>query len=390
MLSLSWYGQETVTGSGAPASCKIPAPRRGYAMQTTIEAIKGALMRKRRKRKPRQELLSTGSTALNLACSDRHDGAYVKGHYYYFVGDSQSGKTWLALSSFAELCRNPAFDDYQLVYDNAEDGALMDMRRFFGDKVADRLVPPAYDEEGRPVFSDTAESFYYHVADAAARGPCFYVLDSMDALQTCDDKAKFEEHKKAWEEGKEAKGSYGMAKAKINSTHLREALRACRDTGSILIIISQTRDNVGFGFETRTRGGGRALTFYATLEIWTSVVGKITKTVNGKKRQLGVRVEARVKKNRVSGKDRMVEIPIYHSFGIDDVGACVDYLIDEKRWKKKGQTIVADDFDFQGSRDKLIRHIEENDLETDLHDIMGTVWREIEEACAIQRKRRYE
>ncbi len=337
----------------------------------------------------RPALLSTGSTLLNLACSDKPNGAYMKGHYYFFVGDSQSGKTWLALSSFAEACRCGDFNDYRLIYDNAEDGALMDLARFFGKKVAARLEPPAK-RKGEPVFSDTVESFYYHLHKAMQQGPCFYVLDSMDALQTNDDIEKFEEKKKAWEEGKETSGSYGMSKAKINSTHIREALRLLRDTGSILIIISQTRDNVGFGFEKKTRAGGHALRFYATLEIWTSVTGKLHKTVRKKKRQLGITAEARVKKNRVSGKDRSVEIPIYHTYGIDDVGSCIDYLVSEGHWKKSGAKIDAADLELNGSREWLINQVEEQGLEDELRDIVGDVWREIEEACSIQRKPRYE
>lgn len=346
-------------------------------------------MTKTKKRK-RAHRLSTGSTLLNLACSDTANGAYEKGHYYYYVGDSQSGKTWLALSAFAEACRDPQFDDYQLVYDNAENGALMDLRKFFGSRVVKRLQPPRHDENGDPSFSDTVESFYYNFTDVCSRGPCFYVLDSMDALQTYDDIDKFSEQKKAWEEGKDTAGSYGMSKAKRNSENLREATRLCTVTGSILVIISQTRDNVGFGFEKKTRGGGRALTFYATLEIWTSLREKIHKTVLGKKRQIGVTVEARIKKNRVSGKDRVVEIPIYHSFGIDDIGSCVDYLVSEGRWKKGKNTIQAVDFDFSGTRDKVIHYVEDNELEADLRDIVGGVWREIEEKCVVHRKQRYE
>jgi hypothetical protein len=63
----------------------------------------------RRSRPTGEGALSTGSTLLNLACSDRPDAGYFKGAYYYLVGDSQAGKTWLLLSCFAEACRNPQF-----------------------------------------------------------------------------------------------------------------------------------------------------------------------------------------------------------------------------------------------------------------------------------------
>jgi len=369
----------------------VGCPSSSFGKLMNIDDMKEALMGRKKTKKVQKELLSTGSTLLNLACSDNPHGAFFPGHYYFFVGDSTSGKTWLALSAFAEACQDPAFDDYQLIYDNAEDGALMNMSRFFGKKVADRLEAPARDSSSADVFSDTVESFYFHFADAIARGPCIYILDSMDALQTGDDIEKFSEQKSDWEKGKDdGAGSFGMSKAKLNSVNIREAIRGCRETQSILIIISQTRDNVGFGFEKKTRAGGRALKFYATLEIWTSVKGKITRTIRKKKRQLGIYAIAQVKKNRVSGKDRSVEIPIYHSYGVDDVGACIDYLVDEQHWKKSKNSIVADDFDMTASRDALIAHIEENELEAELADIVGDVWKEIEAACALKRKKRYE
>jgi hypothetical protein len=284
---------------------------------------------------------------------------------------------------------NPQFENYRLIYDNAEDGALMDLARYFGAAVAQRLEPPKT-KDGVDIFSETTEAFYYNVNDALEGDqPFIYVLDSMDALQTLEDIEKFGEQKKAWEDGKETTGTYGMAKAKQNSTQIRGVVSGLRRTGSILVIISQTRDNIGFGFEKKTRAGGRALKFYATLEIWTSVTGQISKTVRKKKRQQGITAQVHIKKNRVSGKDRKVEVPIFHSYGIDDVGSCVDYLLEEEHWQKRGQKVSAGDLDFVGTRDALIAHIEQNGLEDEVRDITGTVWREIEEACAVKRKKRY-
>lgn len=354
------------------------------------EKLKGILMGKRKRNKPgNNPVLSTGSTLLNLGCSDQVTGAYSPGHYYYYVGDSMSGKTWLSLSAFAEACLNPAFDDYQLVYDNPEQGALMDLGKYFGKAVKDRLTPPRVTKDGIR-HSQTVEEFYYNHSRAVKRGPCIYVIDSMDALQSDDDIAKFEEQMEAFEQGKEVSGSYGVSKAKINSSNMREAVRLLNTNGSILIVISQTRDNLGFGFAKKTRAGGRSLRFYSTLEIWTSVKESKTKTVRKKKRQIGVTVAAQVKKNRVSGKDRTVDIPIYHSHGIDDVGSCVDYLVDENHWEKsKGGVIKAEELGFEGKRERLIHFIEEGDLEPDLRDITGDVWRDIERECRIARKNRY-
>lgn len=338
-----------------------------------------------------RDLLSTGSTLLNLACSGRIAGGFPKGKYIFIVGDSSSGKTWLSLTCLAEASINPQFDDYRFIYDNGEDGALMDISKFFGSKVAKRLEAPAM-EEGEPVYSSTIEEFYDNLDDAIQEGrPFIYIQDSMDVLTSDAESEKFQEQKTARRKGKDTTGSYGDGKAKKNSSNIRRVLRHLRQTGSILIIISQTRDNIGFGaqFNPKTRSGGKALRFYACLEMWSSIREKIKKDINGKKRQLGIICEVEVKKNRLTGKETTVQIPLYHSFGIDDVGACIDYLLSEGHWSKKTGGLSAPEFEFSGSREKLIKKIEDEDLGRELQTLVSSVWREIAEKCSISRKSRY-
>lgn len=350
------------------------------------------LKKKKRTKRSRKDYLSSGSTLLNLACSGKYYGAFIKGKYYYFVGDSISGKTFLSLTCLAEASINLNFKDYRLIYDNAEDGALMDIKKFFGPAVFYRMQSPNMLDSSRPAYSTTIEEFYYNVDDQfRKRKPFIYILDSMDSLSSEPEQDKFEEHKNASRKGKTAPGSYGDGKAKKNSSGMRRLLAPLRDTNSILIVISQTRDNLSFGFEKKTRSGGKALRFYATVEIWLSVKQKITKFVKGKKRQVGILCGCQTKKNRITGKERYVTVPIYHSYGMDDMGSCVDYLIDEGHWKKNNKgKYRAKEFKINGTREAIIKYIEKNELEKDLRSIVGEVWDEVEEACNLKRKRRYE
>lgn len=355
--------------------------------------VKKMLRQKHKKQQlTAKDFLSTGSTLLNLACTGFPERGFAKGHYYFIVGDSISGKTWLSLTCLAEAGLNHNFDGYRFIYDNAEDGALMDIERFFGKQVLKRMEPPRWNKHTGGSFSDTLEDFYFNIDDAIKNGcPFIYILDSMDSLSSEPEADKFEKTKKASREGKEAKGSYGDGKAKINSANVRRLLTPLRKSGSILIIINQTRDNPAAGMfqPKKTRSGGHALHFYACLEMWSSVAGRIDKTVKGEKCQLGVLSKIRVKKNRITGRERSVTIPIYHSFGIDDVGSCVDYLLDRKYWTK-GDEIKAKGLGIRGSRKHIIRLIEKKGLEKDLHELVFDVWNEIEEACIIKRKPRYE
>lgn len=346
---------------------------------------KTARKKYKKRRKPKEKNhLSSGSTLLNLACTNDPFSAFKKGKYYYLVGDSASGKTFLSMTCFAEAINDPDFKDYRLIYDNVEDGMNIDLERLFNEEVAEKVELPSYE----PSFS--IEEFYYNLDDAIEKGkPFIYVLDSMDGLSSVAEVEKFEQHKKAHLKGNKAPGSYGDGKAKKNSEGIRKILKGLRDTGSILIIISQTRDNLSFGFETKSRSGGHALSFYATIEIWSSITGKIRKIIKGKKRQIGVNVKLKVKKNRTTGELHEANMSIYPMYGIDDIGSIIDYLVDEKYWKKTKNTIHAEEFNLSLSREKLIKNIEDMGQYKQLQKIAGKCWTEIREAFDLGRKGRY-
>ncbi len=368
-------------------------------MAKRSDQIKAALTRPREpERLTPDRFLSTGSTLLNLACSGRAEGGFLKGHYYHFVGDSQSGKTFLVLTCLAEAAASPHFSKYRLIYDDTEGGALMDFRRFFGAKAAARIEPPARDKEGNAVYSQRVEEFYWHVDDAVrAKRPFIYVLDSQDGLTSKAEVDKFQKDKRAIRrqkaEGDDAKvkGSYGDGKAKAHSSDLRQLIRPLQDTGSILLVVNQSRASFDM-FEKSTYSGGTALLFYATLQLWSSVRETITRQVMGKKRQIGTLCKVRVKKNRVVGRDRSVLVPVYHSFGIDDVGSMVDYLVDEGQWERDGDTITVSGLgkEFDATREALIRRIESEGWEQDVRDLVAMAWDRIEAACVVERKARYE
>lgn len=330
---------------------------------------------------------------LNLACTDCYDRGFRKGHYYLLVGDTRSGKTWLALTLLAEAARNPGFKNHRLIHDDVESGALMNVSRFFGGQLKDRIEPPACEKDGSPKCSHTIEEFYWNLDDVVNEGrPFIYVLDSHDGLDSEFAQSKFYQQKEAAQSGDDAAGSFGDGKAKINSGALRRYCSRLPKTGSILVIINQTRDRLAAGGRAygKTTAGGWALHFYATHELWTSIQEDITKKVNGVDRAQGVLVRTRVKKNRQTGKDRTVVFPIYNSYGIDDLGSCVDFLVKEKHWKTTGKgTIEASEFGFSGRKETLIKRIEDGNEELRLRIITQTVWRSIESSLVVPRKPRY-
>jgi len=373
----------------------MPRIRKKKTEISEIEKVADKPIKKEKTKAKTSNLLSSGSTLLNLSMSNNPFGAFLAGHYYWLVGDSDTGKTIMSMTCFAEALQHPRFKKYDLIFDNVEDGMLINLGSMFNEEVAERVRAPSLDESGEYRSSYSIEDFYYNIDDAIQNAketgqPFFYILDSMDSLSSMAADDKFNQQKDAHRKGKEVAGSYGDGKAKKNSEGLRKVKRGLQETGSILIVISQTRDNIsGMGFETKTVSGGRSLKFYAATQIWTKPAGALKKTFKGKDRQIGIKVKILTKKNRITGQKHMVIINIYHSYGIDDIGDCIDFLIAEKWWTKKKQSIVADEFEITASRDKLIEHIEENNLYRELQKITGRCWREIQDAVKLKRKNRY-
>jgi len=163
----------------------------------TAKELRKALTTVKAPASNKSKLLSSGFAPLNLASTNCHHGFIAPGEDCIIFGDSASGKTWLYLQILAEAANNPNFDEYRLIVDNSENGIGMDIERFFGKKLAERLEPPSYDSNDEPFNSETVEDFYYHLDDALKqKKPFIYVMDSITSLSSVADDDKFDENKK--------------------------------------------------------------------------------------------------------------------------------------------------------------------------------------------------
>lgn len=345
-------------------------------------------------------LFPSGSTRLNLQCSNSYRGAFGPGKIVNIIGDSSSGKTFLALTTLALAANDPRFDDYELIYDDVEEASEFDLPWLFGKKAAERMVAPAYydKEKQEPNSSDTIEEFHYNIRKRLKKEKKFiYVLDSFDALSSEDDDNFIETKMKAMEKGNDSKGTYGLAKPRVASRLFQDIRKMLKESESLLIVVSQTRDNINpQSFSKKTRSGGRALEFYSTHIMWTAIEKTLTDTkqIAGKKktRDVGVLSKVRVSKNKFTGIKGTVSVPITWNRGVDDVLSMVDWLIEEEYWdKKKGGIIHADDFKVEKTRMELVRYIENENLEYKLQRIIQDVWFDILEQMKNDgRKRRFE
>jgi recombination protein RecA len=259
------------------------------------------------------QFVSSGADIMNAALG----GGWVLGRVANIVGDRSSGKTLLAIEASANFHR--AYPQGAIRYAESESA--------FDERYAEALGMPvdAVDfGKGQPM--RTVEDWYNDMdkflKEREKDGhPGLYVIDSFDALS--DDA----------EMGREIdQGTFGAGKAKKSGELFRKLIDRIEKSKVLLIVVSQIRDklNVTFG-ETKTRSGGRALDFYCSHIVWLAEIGKIKRTVAGVERIVGVKVKARVKKNKVGLPFRDCEYPIIFGYGIDDLTAGVEWLVEVKR-----------------------------------------------------------
>jgi len=356
--------------------------------RTVSNSIKDAAKPKKKKKKNKL-YVPTGSTLLNLKLSGTPDGGFQSGSMANVIGDSSAGKTFTALTMLAECANDPRFDSYDLIYDDAEHRNSFDVCRLFGDKFHKRVKPPGgFTKTGRPINSKYLPEFQDHLNDRFDKNKkMIYVLDSFDSLTTIEDEEQYEKEREARAKGKEVSGSYGMYKAKAASALFRQITSKLSETDSLLVVVSQTRANIGLGFSPKTRSGGAALKFYSDHELWLAVVETLKKSDT----PIGVKSRIKITKNSVTGQIRQTNIQIYYDYGIDDITANIEYLMSQKTFKKLTKaTFTCPELDFKaGTKQSLVKHVEENDLEQALVDIVVDVDEAFEDSLKLKRKGKY-
>lgn len=356
--------------------------------ETIIEKVNG------KKKVAEDEFISTGITLLNLALSDNYKKGYKLGTLVNIVGDSSAGKSFIGWVLFAEAIRNCFFDNFNLIYDESE--YSFDMNPLlFGDKEG---------RVNRDIHSKFIDQLHGNILKSIKDKPTIFINDSFDGVKSREEEArekkllkekknKKEESDDDSEENKESeddekqKGSYNLEKQKYASALFRSVVEPLNTTKSLLVIISQTREKINAMFgDKKTRSGGAALRFYSTHEFWLSVIKEIKEGA----KEIGILIKLKVKKNKITGKYRTIEFPIYYSYGVGNVESMINWMLSEEFWKKEKGGIVNTGGDFENLTIKeLVKYIDDNDLEENCSQIVGKCWQKVEDSLKIKLKPRY-
>jgi recombination protein RecA len=289
--------------------------------------------------------LSSGSTLIDLAISDRVPGGFPIGRMSQIFGDFSTGKSLLAM----EIARS--------IQDLGGKAVIAESEGAFNEARAEGIFGLALDDLVVPVH--TVEVLFGEIIPSLAEEsskadkPVCLIVDSLTALYS------------ALEDLKDINKREFSAKARQLSRGLEKIVSLCSQSGLTIIFVDQVRENIGasaFGKKTKP-SGGRALPFYVHTRIELKHVGRIKTGEN----ITGVEIECEVVKNRVAPPFRKVRARVLFDYGLDDIGSNLKWLKDhkDKMFGKYDQLPAA------------IKRVEQENLELDLMKQVQTVWRQV-------------
>ena len=338
---------------------------------------------------PINVLIPSGCTMINLCCSDLVSGAFKPGSIVTIPGKSSTGKTMLAFTILAAAAKQYG-NEYQLIYDHAEAKLNLNLPKLFGSLAAAAIKTPRY---GR---SKTIQNFEQNIAAQMRLDmPCVYILDSLDSLSSDEEIERTYKSllskAKTVDDLKKIDGSFKTEKAIIMSQTMRIVNTAIEDSKSLLVILQQAKKKFKGKFERsygrdETTAGGVSPEFYSMHRLWLNPRG----TIPSLNEKIGNKVHLDIDKNHYTGKLRSCDFRIYTEIGIDNIGCTVDWLVEKEYWPLDKQTIIANELDLAYGRDKLIRTIENNNLESELAKTAQKYWNIREDNLSLKRKPRFQ
>lgn len=335
---------------------------------------------------------TTGCTLLDLVVGGGEKIGFGMGYEAGTIardwGDSSSSKSFKACELIAANYYKYK-DKFRWVYDDCESGFKFDTKSLYGFEIMPEDVNKRF-------HSKTVEDWYCNLRvflkSLKDDEIGIYVLDSLDGLGSRELQERGDERLKKFEQGKEFdQGSYSMGSAKfLSQEFFRTLSNDLQSKKCLLYVISQERDNVGGGlYAPKSRAsGGRAIRFFETVRIHTKARKKIEKS----DLPIGVVIEVEAEKVRNPRPFRRCTVPLFFQYGLDNIGANIDYLYDLRgdsgELLKKADGIKWDDEEL--SRDNLIKYIETNHLQAELEKRVIDKWEAIEDSIKVERASKYD
>lgn len=200
-------------------------------------------------RKP-MEVISTGIPSLDAAL---HTGGFGRGRIIELFGEESSGKTYTALHTLKQ-----AQDEGDLaVYFDAENALDPKLMSSIGINVEEVLIAQTSSIE--EIFTYIMEALNALIESGTGQRALF-VVDSVAGLYSQE------------EADSDVGDKHVAVIARIFSRVLKQVVEPLNKTGSNIIFINQTRENIGGGqfAPQKTQPGGKALKFFSSVRVEVS------------------------------------------------------------------------------------------------------------------------
>ena len=263
-----------------------------------------------------KDFISTGSTMLDLAISNRPDGGIAVGRITELNGLESSGKSLIGAHVLAETQKKGGV----AVYIDTETAVSTDFLEAIGVDVESMLY--LHLETVEDIFS-AIEEIVAKVRESDKNRLVTILVDSLAAASTnVEMEADFD------------KDGWATSKAIIISKAMRKITQMIGRQRVALVFTNQLRQKLGVMFgDPWTTSGGKALPFHASTRVRLKNKGQIK---DKKNHVIGMTILAQVVKNRLGPPLRSCEFPLYFESGIDDVGSWLKVMKDHKIVKQAG------------------------------------------------------
>ena len=291
-----------------------------------------------------KEFISTGSSVLDLAISNRPNGGVAVGRITEINGLESSGKSLIGTHILAETQKKGGV----AVYIDTETSVSREWLETIGVDVSKLLY--LHVETVEDIF-ECIESIIVKIRESDRDRLVSILVDSLAGASTkVEMEADFE------------KDGWATSKAIIVSKAMRKITQMIGRERIALVFTNQLRQKLGVMFgDPWTTSGGKALPFHASTRIRLKNMGQIK--VGAKNDVIGMKCRAQIIKNRLGPPLRHADFNLYFDSGIDDMGSWLTVLKDHKLLKIAGAWYTLEykgkDIKFQ-SKD-FEKKLEEND-----------------------------
>ena len=263
-----------------------------------------------------KDFVSTGSTMLDLAISNKPNGGIAVGRITELNGLESSGKSLLGAHMLAETQKKGGV----AVYIDTETSVSTEFLSSIGVDVQSMLY--LHLETVEDIFS-AIEEIVSKVRESDKDRLVTILVDSLAAATTkVELEAEFD------------KDGWATSKAIILSKAMRKITQMIGRQKIALVFTNQLRQKLGVMFgDPWTTSGGKALPFHASTRLRLKNLGQIK---DAKKNTIGMKMRAQVIKNRLGPPMRHADFELYFESGIDDEGSWLKVLKDHNLVKQGG------------------------------------------------------